>query len=115
LLVIVLGDADWFKILRVGFLGDVGGEGREAVVIVIVVVSTGTVASPCLDDAPRITTIIDLLPKINCGSVLEVGLGWSFALRTCLLPVARWANGLLHHLFNFAMCELLALGIAMAD
>jgi hypothetical protein len=62
MLAIVLGNTNWFKILGVGFLGDVGGEGGEAVVIVIIVVSVGTVPSPCPDDAPHIATIIDLLP-----------------------------------------------------
>jgi hypothetical protein len=61
-LAIVLGDANWFKILRVLFLGDVGGESREAVIIIIMVVSVRSVPSPCLDDAPRIAAIIDLLP-----------------------------------------------------
>jgi hypothetical protein len=115
LLAIVLGDADWFKILGVGFLGDVGGEGGEAIVIVIVVIFVGMIPSPCLDDAPRVTAIVDLLPKINRGSVLKAGLGWSIALRPCIAPVARWASGLLHLMFNVATSGLLALGIAMAD
>jgi hypothetical protein len=62
LLAIIHGDADWFKILGVEFLGDVGGEGGEAVAIVIVVVSIGTVPSRCLDDELRVAAIIDLLP-----------------------------------------------------
>jgi hypothetical protein len=115
LLAIILGDPDLFKILRVGFLGDVGGEGGEAVVVAIIVVSIGTLPSPCLDDAPRVAAIIDLLPKINHGSILEGGLGWSFTFRPCIAPVARWASGLLHLLFDIATCGLLALGIAMAD
>jgi hypothetical protein len=61
-LTIVLGDVDWFKILRLGFLGDVGGEGGEVVIIIVIMVSLRTVPSPCLDDAPRIAAIIDLLP-----------------------------------------------------
>jgi hypothetical protein len=48
LLAIVLGDADSFKILGVGFLGDVQAESREAIIIIIVVVSVGSVPSPCL-------------------------------------------------------------------
>jgi hypothetical protein len=115
LIAIILGDPNWFKILRVGFLGDVGGEGGEAVVIVIIVVLVGTVSSPCLDDASRVAAIIDLLPMINCGSILEAGLRWSFALRPCITLVARWASGLLHLLLDIATCRLLALGIAMAD
>jgi hypothetical protein len=62
LLAIVLGDADWFRILRVGFLCDARGEGGEAVIIVIIVVSIRTVPPPCLDDAPHIVAVIDLLP-----------------------------------------------------
>jgi hypothetical protein len=45
LLAVIYGDPDWFKILKVGFLGDVGGEGREEVTIVVVVVPIGTVLS----------------------------------------------------------------------
>jgi hypothetical protein len=33
------------------------------------------------NDAPCVATIVDLLPKINHGSIVEAGLGWSFALR----------------------------------
>jgi hypothetical protein len=106
LLVFILGDPDWFKILGVGFLSDVGGEGGETVVIVIVVVLVGMVPSPHLDDAPRVTAIIDLLPKINCGSIVEASLGWSFA---CITPIARWASGLLHFLFDVAARGLQAL------
>jgi hypothetical protein len=81
LFAIILGDPDWIKILRVGFLGYVEGEGGEMAVIIIVVVPVRMVPSPCLDDAPRVTAIIDLLPQIDRGSVLEAGLGCSFALR----------------------------------
>jgi hypothetical protein len=109
LLAIILGDHDWFKILGVGFLSVVGGEGGEAVVIVVVVVPIGMVPSPCLDDAPRIAAIIDLLCKINSGSVVKAGLGWSFTLRPCIVPVARWASGLFHLLFDVATHGLLAL------
>jgi hypothetical protein len=99
----------------VGFLTDVGGEGREAVIIVVVVVLVGTFPFAWFDDALRIAALIDHLPKINRGNVLEAGLGWSFALRPCIAPFARWASGLLHLLFNVATRGLLALGIAMAD
>jgi hypothetical protein len=85
LLAIILGDANLFKILGVGFLGDVGGEGGE----VVVVASVGRIPSSCLDDAPRVAASIDLPPKINRGSVLEGGLRWSFTLRPCITPVAR--------------------------
>jgi hypothetical protein len=53
--------------------------------------------------------IIDLLSKINRGSVVEAGLRWSFALRPCVAPVARWASGLLYLLFDVATRGLLAL------
>jgi hypothetical protein len=62
LLAVVLGDADWFEILRVRPIGNVGGEHGEAVTIVGVVIPVGSVPSPCLNDAPRITTVLDLLP-----------------------------------------------------
>jgi hypothetical protein len=39
LLTVVLGDAGWFEVLRVGMIGDVGGECREAVTIISIVVS----------------------------------------------------------------------------
>jgi hypothetical protein len=62
LLAIVLGDAYWFKILGVGFLGDVGGESGKAVTIVGILISIGSVSSPYLDNAPRVMTVIYLLP-----------------------------------------------------
>jgi hypothetical protein len=46
---------------------------------------------------------------------MEAGHGWRFALRPCIGPVVRWVSGLLHLLFDVAMCGLVALGIAMAD
>jgi hypothetical protein len=113
LLAVILQDPDWFQILGVGFLSDVRGEGGEAVVIVIIVVPVGTVPSPFLDDAPRVAAIINLLPKINRGSVVKAGLRWSFVLRPCVTPAARWASGLLYLLFNVATRGLLAL-VALA-
>jgi hypothetical protein len=71
------------------------------------VVPVGAVPSSCLDDAPH------LLPKINHGSVVKAGLGWSFALRPCVAPVARWASGLLYLLLDVATRGLLAL-VALA-
>jgi hypothetical protein len=113
LLAIILGDPNWFKIHGVGFFSDVGGEGGEAVIIIVVVVPVGTVSSSCLDDAPRVTAIIDLLLKINRRSVVEAGLRWSFSLRPCVAPVARWVSGLLYLLFDVATRGLLAL-VALA-
>jgi hypothetical protein len=57
--------------------------------------------------------IIDLLPKINIGSVVKASLGWSFALSPCVGPVARWASGLLYLLLDVATHRLLAL-VALA-
>jgi hypothetical protein len=116
LLAVIPRDPDWFKILRVGFVSDIGGKGGEAIVIVVVMVPVGTVSSPCLDDAPRVAAIINLLPKINRGSVVKAGLRWSFVLRPCVTPAARWASGLLYLLFNVATRGLLALvALAIVD
>jgi hypothetical protein len=104
-----LGNPDWFKILGVGFLNDVGGEGGEAVVIVVIMVPIQTVPSPCLDDALHVVAIIGLLPKIDRRSIVKAGLGWSFTLRPCITPVARWVIGLLYLLFDVATHGLLAL------
>jgi hypothetical protein len=109
LLAVILGDPDWFKILRVGFLSDVGGEGGEAVVVVVVMVPVVTVPSSCLNETPRVAAIIDLLPKINRGSMVKAGLGWRFDLRPCVAPVARCASGLLYLLLNVATRGLRAL------
>jgi hypothetical protein len=65
------------------------------VVVIIVVVPVRMVPSNCFNDAPHVTAIIDLLPKIDRGSVVKPGLGWGFALRPCIMPVTRLASGLL--------------------
>jgi hypothetical protein len=62
LLAIVLGDAEWFVILGVGPVDDVGGEHRKAVTIIGVMIYVGSVPSPCLNDAPRVTTVVDFRP-----------------------------------------------------
>jgi hypothetical protein len=108
LLAIILGDSDWFKILGIGFFSDVGSEGGEAVIVVVVVVSARTVPSPCLNDEPRVAAIIDLLPKIDRGSVVMAGLGWSLDLRPCVMLVARLASGLLYFLFDVATRGMVA-------
>jgi hypothetical protein len=94
----------------VGFLSDVGGEGGETVVIIMVMVLVGTAPPPCLNDAPCVAGVIDLLPQINHGSIVEAGLEWSFA---CIALIVRWASGLLHFLFDVATCGLRSL-VALA-
>jgi hypothetical protein len=78
LLAITLGDPDWFKILGVGFLSDVGGEGREAVIIIIIVVPVEMVPSPYLtynqswehhEGWPRVELCLVALRRAGC----EVG------------------------------------------
>jgi hypothetical protein len=70
LLIVVLGDANWFEVLGVGAIGDVGGERGEAATIVSVVVRVRSVPSPCLNDTPHIMTVIDLLPQISRKGIL---------------------------------------------
>jgi hypothetical protein len=70
LLTVVLGDADWFEVLGIGTIGDVGGERGEAVTIVNVMVSVKSVPSSCLNDAPCDATVIDLLPAISRKGIL---------------------------------------------
>jgi hypothetical protein len=79
------------------------------------VISVRSVPSSCLNDAPRVATVVDLLPCINHRGILKAGLRWSFALRPCIVPVVGWVHWLLHLLFNVATHGLLALGIAVAD
>jgi hypothetical protein len=62
LLAVVLGDTDWFEILGVGPIGEVGGEHGETVTIISVMISVRSIPSPCLDDAQHITVVVDLLP-----------------------------------------------------
>jgi hypothetical protein len=107
--------SDWFKILGIGFFSDVGGEGGE-VVVVVVVVPVGMVPSPCLNDAPRDAAIIDLLPKIDRGSIVKAGLRWSLDLRPCVTLVARLASELLYFLFDVATRGLVAhVALAVVD
>jgi hypothetical protein len=112
-LAVILGDSDWFKILGIGFFSDVGGEGGEAVILVVIMVPVGMVPSSFLNDALRVAAIIDFLPEIDHGSVMKAGLGWSLALRPCVMLVARLASRLLYFLFGVAMHGLVAL-VALA-
>jgi hypothetical protein len=95
LLTIVLQDSDWFEVLWIGLIGDAVGEGREAVAVVVMA-RAGTIPSPRFNNTPRVAAFIDLLPKVNCGSIMKVGLEWILALmpRTTLV-----ASGLLYFLF----------------
>jgi hypothetical protein len=46
LLTIVVRDFDWFEVLRIGLVGDAGGEGGETVTVVVIVAPAGMVPSP---------------------------------------------------------------------
>jgi hypothetical protein len=109
LLTVVLGDSDWFELLGIGFIGDFGGEGREAVVVVVVVVLVGTGPSPCFDNMPRVAAVIDLLPEVDCGSVMKAGLEWSLVLKPYTMLVVKLASRLLYFLFIVAMHGRVAL------
>jgi hypothetical protein len=108
LLTIILGDSDWFEVLRVGLVGDAGSEGREAIAVVVMV-PVKMVPSPCFNNTPRIAAVIDLLPEIDRGSVVKASLKWSVALRPCAMLVARLVSRLLYFLFSVAMRGLVAL------
>jgi hypothetical protein len=62
LLAVVLGDADWFEVLGLGSVGDVGCERGEVVTIISIVIFVGSVSSPYLKDTPRVVIVVDLLP-----------------------------------------------------
>jgi hypothetical protein len=99
LLTIILGDSDWFEVRWIGLVSDAGGEDGEAVAVIVVVVPAGTVPLPCFNDSPRIVAFIDLLPEVDHGSVMKVGLEWILALMPCTTLVA---SGLLYFLFIVA-------------
>jgi hypothetical protein len=99
LLTVILGDSSWFKVLGVGLVGDAVGEGGEAIVVVIIVVPGGPVPSPCFNNKPRVMALVDFLPEVDHGSIMEVGLDWILALVLCPTLVAR---GLLYFLFIVA-------------
>jgi hypothetical protein len=67
------------------------------------VVLVGAFPSTCFDSMPRIAAIIDLLPEVDCGSVVKAGLEWSLALRPCTMLVARLASRLLYFFLLIAM------------
>jgi hypothetical protein len=106
LLTIILGDSDWFEVLGVGLVGDAGGEGWETVAVVVVVAPAGTVPSPRFNNKPRVAAFVDLLPEVDRGGVVKVGLKWILALMPCAPLVAR---GLLYFLFIVVMRGRVAL------
>jgi hypothetical protein len=95
LLTIILGDSDWFEVLRVGLVGDAGSEGREAIAVVVMV-PVKMVPSPCFNNKPCVEGLVDFLPKVDRGSIMEVGFDWILAAVLCPMLVAR---GLLYFLF----------------
>jgi hypothetical protein len=56
------------------------------VAAVIMVAPTGTVPSPHFNYKPRIMASVDLLPEVDRGSIVKVGLEWILAL----MPCPRW-------------------------
>jgi hypothetical protein len=110
LLTVILGDSDWFEVIGIGLVGDTGGEGGETVTVVIVVVLIGTAPSSHFNNKPRVAALVDFLPKVDRGSIMEVGLDWILAVVPCPTLVAR---GLLYFLFNVATRGQVAL-IALA-
>jgi hypothetical protein len=62
--------------LWVGLVGDAGGEGGEAVAVVVIMTPAGRVPSPRFNNKPRVMAFINLLPEVDRGSVMKVGLEW---------------------------------------
>jgi hypothetical protein len=109
LLTVVLRKSDWFEFLWIGLVGYVGGEGGEAVAVVIVA-PAGTIPSPSFNNMPRVMAFIDLLPEANRGGVVKASLEWILALMPCTMRVA---STLLYLLFIIATRERVAL-VALA-
>jgi hypothetical protein len=110
LLIVVLGDSDWFEVLWIGLVSDAGGEGGEVVTVVVVVAPAGPVPSPCLNNTPRVTAFIDLLPEVDHGGIVKASLECILALMPCTTLVV---SGLLYLLFIVATRGWVAL-IALA-
>jgi hypothetical protein len=62
-------------------------------------VPAGMVPSPRFNNKPRVAALVDLLPEVDRGSIMEVGLDWVLAVVLCPMLVAR---GLLYFLFIVA-------------
>jgi hypothetical protein len=69
------------------------------VTVVVVVAPAGTVPSPRFNNKSRIAAFIDLLPMVDRGSIVKVGLEWILALMPCPMLVV---SGLLYFLFIVA-------------
>jgi hypothetical protein len=74
------------------------------------VAPAGTVPSSHFNEKPRVTAFVDLLPEVDRGSVVEVGLDWILAMMPCPTLVA---SGLLYFLFIVATRGRVAL-VALA-
>jgi hypothetical protein len=74
------------------------------------VAPAGTVPSPRFNNKPRVAALVDFLPEVVRGSIMEVGLNWILAVVPCPTLVAR---GLLYFLFIVATSGRVAL-IALA-
>jgi hypothetical protein len=69
------------------------------VAVIIVVAPAGAVPSPCFNKTLRVTAFIDLLPEVDCGGIVKVGLKRILDLMPC---TTLDASGLLHLLFIVA-------------
>jgi hypothetical protein len=78
---------------------------------VIIVDPTGTVPSPRFNDKPCIAAFIDLLPEVDRGGVVKVGLEWILAVMPGTMLVA---SGLLYFLFIVATRRRVALIVLAA-
>jgi hypothetical protein len=70
------------------------------------VVHARIVPSPRFNNKPRITALINFLPEVDRGSIMEVGLDWILAMVLCPGLVAK---GLLYFVFIVATCGQVAL------
>jgi hypothetical protein len=68
------------------------------------------VPSPRFNNKPRVVVLVDFLPEVDCGSLIEVDLDWILAVVLCPTLVAR---GLLYFFFIIATRGRVAL-IALA-
>jgi hypothetical protein len=70
----------------------------------------GMVPFPHFNDKPRVAAFIDLLPEVDRGCVVKVGLEWILVVMPCTTLVA---SGLLYFLFIVATRGRVAL-VALA-